>query len=337
MNFDLAPERSATEPPEASGGSRDEVRLLVARPDRLTHVRVADLAAQLDPGDLLVVNTSATLSAAIDGARADSRPATVHLSTELDDGSWLVELRPARGGTGPLRDIRPGEVVLLPAGVALEVREARAGGRLWRARIPVEGGVERYIARYGRPISYPYVPRRWPLAAYQTVFARHPGSAEMPSAGRPFTADLVISLVTSGITIAPLVLHTGVSSPERGEPPLAERYRVPDATARLVNDTRTAGGRIVAIGTTVTRALETVATPDGWVAGGRGWTTLVLGADRPARVVTGLVTGWHAPGASHLELLEAVAGPDLVDAAYRSALDQGYLWHEFGDSCLFLP
>ncbi|MEP6599964.1 MAG: S-adenosylmethionine:tRNA ribosyltransferase-isomerase [Actinomycetota bacterium] len=337
LSFDLAPDRSASEPPEASGLPRDSVRLLVARPDKLTNVRMADLAAQLDPGDLLVVNTSATLAAALDGTRADGRRVAVHFSTALDDGSWLVELRPVRDATGPLRDIAPGELVRLPAGVVLTVLLADPGGRLWRARIGVEGGVERYLARHGRPISYSYVPRRWPLTAYQTVFAREPGSAEMPSAGRPFTSELVVSLVTSGITIAPVTLHAGVSSLERGEPPLAERYRVPEATARLVNDTRAAGGRVVAVGTTVTRALESVADKHGNVTPGAGWTTLVLGVNRPARVVSGLVTGWHAPGASHLALLEALAGAPLVSAAYREALRRDYLWHEFGDSCLLLP
>jgi S-adenosylmethionine:tRNA ribosyltransferase-isomerase len=112
---------------------------------------------------------------------------------------------------------------------------------------------------------------------------------------------------------------------------------VPEATARLVNATRAAGGRVVAVGTTVTRALESAAEPDGTVRGRSGWTDLVLGPERPARAVNGLVTGWHAPGASHLALLTAVAGPDLVGRAYAEALRLEYRWHEFGDSCLLLP
>ena len=112
---------------------------------------------------------------------------------------------------------------------------------------------------------------------------------------------------------------------------------IPPATVRAVERTRADGGRVVAIGTTVTRALETVARPDGTVTPGAGWTDLVLGPDRPARVVDGLVTGWHEPEASHLLLLEAVAGAALVGAAYEAAVAAGYLWHEFGDSCLLLP
>ncbi|HEY7009185.1 MAG TPA: S-adenosylmethionine:tRNA ribosyltransferase-isomerase, partial [Jatrophihabitantaceae bacterium] len=178
---------------------------------------------------------------------------------------------------------------------------------------------------------------RYSAAAYQTVFAREPGSAEMPSAGRPFTAALVTELVSRGIVVAPILLHTGVSSQDAGEPPQPERFRVPEPTARLVNLTRAWGNRVVAVGTTVTRALESAADRDGVVCDRSGWTDLVLGPDRPARVVGGLITGWHAPGASHLQLLEAVAGAPLVDRAYTEALRAGYLWHEFGDSCLLLP
>jgi len=331
MKFELPDELAATKPPKV----RDQVRLLIARPDGMTHARFADLAAFLAPGDLVVVNTSATLAAAVDGARPDGRAVTVHFSTALDDGTWLVEVRPATHARGPVPDASAGERIALPAGVTVTLAEQH--GRLWRAGIGVEASVLDYLARHGRPVTYSYVKGSWPLEAYQTVFAREPGSAEMPSAGRPFTSDLVTQLITAGVTVAPITLHTGVSSLEEGEPPLRERYRVPGATARLVNLTRASGGRIVAVGTTVTRALETVAHVDGWVGPRSGWTDLVLGPNRRARVVDGLITGWHAPGASHLRLLEAVAGPDLVAAAYEEALRHRYLWHEFGDSCLLLP
>ncbi|TMC46937.1 MAG: S-adenosylmethionine:tRNA ribosyltransferase-isomerase, partial [Chloroflexi bacterium] len=178
---------------------------------------------------------------------------------------------------------------------------------------------------------------RYPLSDHQTVYATEPGSAEMASAGRPFTAPLLVRLVARGVAVAPIVLHAGVSSPELHEPPLPERFAVPASTARLVEATAATGRRVVAVGTTVVRALETVAGVDGRVRPARGWTDLVLGPDRPARVVTGLVTGLHAPEASHLLLLEAVAGAGLVGAAYRAAIERGYLWHEFGDSTLFLP
>ena len=330
----------ATEPPEVRGRGRDDVRLLVASPRGVTHARFADLPDLLRPGDLLVVNTSATLAAAVDGTRAGGRAVTVHVATALDDGAWVVELRPPGRATGPVTDAEPGERVDLPAGAWLTLERPYpdpTSHRLWRSRIAVEGGVPAYLARHGRPITYAYVTGSWPLAAYQTVFARDPGSAEMPSAGRPFTYELVTRLVTSGVQVAPVTLHTGVSSPEAGEPPLPERFRVPAATAALVTHTRRTGGRVVAVGTTVTRALETVAAPDGTVRAGEGWTDLVLGRDRPARAVDAVVSGWHAPGASHLALLEAVAGAGVVSAAYREAVEHRYLWHEFGDLCLLVP
>ena len=334
------PVRSAAVPPEARGLARDEVRLLVARPDGVEHAQFRDLARHLEPGDLVVVNTSATLAAAVDGRRRQGA-VTVHLSTALPDGTWAVELRPGRGAEGPVRDVEPGDTVDLPGGrlhvVAPYPDPEAIGSRLWRARVVVPGSVPAYLARHGRPIAYAYVDGYWPLSDYQTVFGRHPGSAEMPSAGRPFTDAMVTDLVTAGVAMAPVRLHAGVSSLAPGDPPLPEPYRVPAETARLVEHTRAHGGRVVAVGTTVTRALETVAERDGTVRGGEGWTDLVLGHQRPARVVTGLVTGWHEPGASHLSLLEAVAGQDLVRSAYAAARASGYLWHELGDSALLLP
>ena len=335
ITFELPAGLEATAPP----ADRDGVRLLVARSGGVEHARFPALGTFLAPGDLLVVNTSGTLAAAIDGTRHDGRPVTVHFATALDDASWVVEVRPAGRATGPVPDSRVGDAITLPAGVRLALVRPRPSGqaRLWQATTDVDGGVLAYLERHGRPIRYSYVPVPLPLADYQTVFAREPGSAEMPSAGRPFTAELVTDLVTRGIGIAPVTLHTGVSSQEAGEPPQPERYAVPEATARAVNMTRAWGGRVVAVGTTATRAVESAADGPGVARGRSGWTDLVLGQDRPALVVNGLITGWHAPGASHLDLLAAVAGADLVDRAYSEAVRARYLWHEFGDSCLLLP
>jgi S-adenosylmethionine:tRNA ribosyltransferase-isomerase len=334
VDFTLAEGMEATEPPPV----RDGVRLLVAWAGGVEHASFSGIGKFLAAGDLVVVNTSATLAAAVDGSRAGG-PVEVHFSAELDDGAWVVEVRPAGSPAGPVGDLRPGEVISLDDGAALIVGQPRPAGqaRLWEARPRIDGGVPWFLTRHGRPIRYGYVPRPWPLPEYQTVFAREPGSAEMPSAGRPFTGQVVTDLITRGVAVAPVVLHTGVSSQEPGEPPQPERFRVPAATARLVNSTRRAGGRVIAVGTTVTRALESAADQDGSVRPGQGWTDLVLGPARPARAVTGLVTGWHAPGASHLALLAAVAGPGLVGRAYAEAVRAGYRWHEFGDSCLLLP
>lgn len=334
----------ATEPPEAHGIARDAVKLLVAQPGGASHTRFANIGDYLQAGDLLVVNNSATLPAAVDGRRA-GHPIAVHFSMAHSTEIWVVELRPAVRATGHLCDIRPGERIDLPGGGALLTRASYPepgvdGARLWTARVVIEGPDGRvlpYLARHGRPIRYSYVPRPWSLDYYQTVFAQHPGSAEMPSAARPFSTELVAALVAGGVGIVPITLHAGVSSAEPGEPPVPEPFDVPAATAGLVNLTHATGARVIAVGTTVTRALESAADPDGTVRAAGGWTDLVLGPNRPARVIDGLITGWHDVGASHLSLLEAVAGPALVEMAYREAVDHGYLWHEFGDSALLLP
>jgi S-adenosylmethionine:tRNA ribosyltransferase-isomerase len=347
----------ATEPPEHRGLARDAVRMLLVTPQRVEHLRVRDLPDTLAPGDLLVVNTSATLPAALPGRirmPSGAEPAPVHVASALEDGTWVLEIR-RPDGRGPRRDLTPGTRIDLPAAIVATLLtphpepSSGAATRLWRAAVRQHAGgghdalapdLAGYLAGHGHPISYGYLRRSFPLRDYQTVFARYPGSAEMPSAGRPFTERLVVDLVTRGVAVAPIVLHAGVSSPEVHEPPAPERFVVPAATARLVNAVREGGGRIVAVGTTVVRALETCADADGAVRAGSGWTDLVLGPGRPARVVTGILTGLHEPEASHLLLLEAVTGADLVAQAYDAVTAPGaprYLWHEFGDAMLFLP
>ena len=197
--------------------------------------------------------------------------------------------------------------------------------------------LEDYLERHGEPIRYGYVKKRWPLEAYQTVYATTPGSAEMPSAGRPFTAELIARLRVRGVLLAPITLHAGVSSPERHEAPFPEYFEVPEETARLVSAVRRRGGRVIAVGTTVVRALESVAGVDGRVRGDAGWTGLVITSERRPRVIDGLITGWHEPEASHLQMLESLAGAPLLRRSYDAALEHGYLWHEFGDSHLILP
>ena len=338
--FELPHELEAHEPPEARGLARDDVRMLVSRPGVVpTHARFRDLPALLDPGDLLVINTSATLPASLDAVRPGGTAVELHLSTPLPAGLWVVELRrPAHPGTLPFRGDVSGETLTLPGGARVELlaRYPRSG-RLWVAVLHLPAGVDDYLAAHGRPIRYGHVDRDWPLSAYQTVYANEAGSAEMPSAGRAFTSDLITALVARGIGVAPVVLHAGVGSLETGELPAPEPFRVPSTTAERVNATRANGGRVIAVGTTVVRALETVADISGAAHPGEGWTELIVTAERGVRVVDGLLTGWHEPAASHLLMLEAVAGRDMLDDAYQAALAGRYLWHEFGDLHLLLP
>jgi S-adenosylmethionine:tRNA ribosyltransferase-isomerase len=337
LDFDLPHDHEAREPAEARGLTRDEVRLMVAtRSDgKLVHARFRNLPDFLRAGDLLVVNVSAQIPAAMPACRADGTVLELRLSTPAPDGRWFVELRL---GDEPFRGGKEGECLALPNGAYAELLGRYAGGRrLWLAVLALPEPLDRYLAAHGEPIRYGYVSEPWPLEAYENVYAVEPGSVEPPSAGRPFTPELLTRLLAGGVLIAPVVLHTGVSSLERGETPYPERFRVPEQTARLVNAVHAWHGRVVAVGTTVVRALESSAAPDGTVAAQEGWTSLVVTPERGLRTVDGLLTGWHEPRASHLELLQAAAGEDLLARSYAAALDGGYLWHELGDSQLILP
>jgi S-adenosylmethionine:tRNA ribosyltransferase-isomerase len=317
------------------------VRLLVSVGDAApVHTRFAALGEFLAAGDLVVVNTSATVPAAVDGRLPDGDPIVLHFSGEMPGGEVLVEVRqPVAGTTAPRFVDAPVDVDLLGAG-RVRLHAPFAGSRrLWLASADLAGAPDlpTFLAGHGRPIRYRHVPRDWPIEAYQTVFAREPGSAEMPSASRPFSPSALTRLVSAGVLIAPLTLHCGVSSLEGDEDPYPEPYDVPPATAELVNHVRARGNRVIAGGTTVVRALETVAAPDGRVTAGAGWTSHVVTPETGVRAVDGLLTGLHEPRSSHLRMLAAFAGPSLLSRCYRAAVDAGYLWHEFGDVHLLLP
>lgn len=341
LDFELPPELEAHEPAEP----RDNVRLLVSRGnDEPIHARFRDLPRFLHPGDLLVVNTSATVPAALVATRPNGEQLQLHISTRLPDEShWLVEPRTARPPASvPYEGELDREVLALPGGATATLLHHFEGStRLWvahldsadwRASGTTNGGVTSYLAQHGFPIRYAYVKDPWPIDAYQNVYANEPGSAEMPSAGRPITSELLTRLLAAGVDVAPLLLHTGVSSLEAHERPYPEYYRISEDTARRVNAAR----RVIAVGTTVVRALESAADVDGVVHGIDGWTDVVIEPTRGVRVVDGLITGWHEPQASHLLMLEAIAGHDPLSAAYAAAITHRYHWHEFGDSHLIL-
>jgi S-adenosylmethionine:tRNA ribosyltransferase-isomerase len=352
VTFTPPGERTAPSPAEARGIARDEVRLLVADGDRVRHTHFRDLADHLDPGDLVVVNTSQTVAGEADARLSDGpddRDVVVHVAMDLRDGTWVVEVRTAPDAARAVLDAAAGQVLTLTGtdGASLTLLDPYPrtgssptgdGNRLWRAVHTGGESLRDVLAGVGRPIAYGYLDRRYDLADYQTIFGTTPGSAEMPSASRPFTHEVVTRLVSRGVGIAPVLLHTGVSSQEVGEAPQPEWFEVGQSTARLVNSTRAGGGRIIAVGTTVTRALESaVAAGSGLLEARSGWTERVVTRDQPPRIVDGLITGWHDPQASHLLLVESIAGPELAQIAYDAAVDGGYRWHEFGDSALFLP
>lgn len=346
LDFALPPQLEAHEPPEVRGSGRDDVRMIVSdlASGSVTDSHFRALPEFLREGDLLVLNTSATLPAALTALRSDDTEITLHWS------SALPVSRLERGPADPLADplnerlnpravVEPrhvegiaGETLTLPGGSRATLLEPyRDSRRLWIAQLELDMPLTDYLRRWGRPIRYPYVVKPFPLSAYQTVYARDEGSAEMPSAGRAFTRPMLARLLRQGVGLAKLVLHTGVASLETHERPYDEWYEVPQRTAERVRAAKAAGGRVIAVGTTVVRALESSVDAEGQVIASRGWTDLVITPERGVRVVNGLLTGLHEPRATHLAMLEAIAGREMIARAYEVALEREYLWHEFGD------
>lgn len=331
LPFTLPVANEATSPPERRGLARDGVRLLVTDRAARAHRDAAfrDLPSFVRAGDLLVANDSATIPAALAARRAGETPFELHLSTRIADDLWIAEPRLTVGIAGE-------SAMLAENGTATFLAPVDATHpRLWYVGLVLPRPVDAFLARHGAPIRYRYVTDAFPLADYQTIFARVPGSAEMPSAGRPFTHRVIEGLRAAGADLATITLHAGVSSPERHERPYREWYDVPAATAAAVNATHLRGGRVIAIGTTVVRALESAAR-DGDAIAASGWTDLIVMPQRGLALVDGLLTGFHEPEASHLDMLRAFADTPLLASAYDHALANGYLWHEFGDTHLVL-
>lgn len=350
LEFSLPPELEASEPPEARGLRRDQVRLMVSNysTDRIKHASFHDLPKFLNRGDVLVINTSRTRNSALLATRVDGTLLELHLSIHMADDLWTVEVRSLdeTGKSKHFEDARAGETLLLPEGISATligpyisdcIENSAPSETVWQATLKLPNAVDDYLARHGFPIRYNYVKDKWPLPYYQTVYATETGSAEMPSAGRPFTLELMTQLESKGIHIAPLILHTGISNIESHEPPYKEYYRVPSETAELVTRAHQLGKRIIAVGTTVVRALESVTNADGVTHAGEGWTCLVISPARGLRTVNALLTGMHEPRASHLAILETLAELSHIKIAYDAALQGGYLWHEFGDLHLIVP
>lgn len=341
LDFELPNQLEASEPPEARGLKRDEVRLMLSytSDNRIIHSQFSQLADYLQAGDVLVMNTSGTMNAALNVSRGDGTALELHLSTHLPADQWIVEVRqPAENATTPFFTAQAGEILCLPNGETAQLltpyhahlRQHPQNTRLWIATLSVQD-ILPYLERFGFPIRYSYVNQAWPNSYYQTVYANEIGSAEMPSAGRAFTPELITKLVAKGVQIAPLILHTGVASFEKDEAPYEEYYRVPAETARIVNAARQQRRRIIATGTTSLRALETVTNAEGISHEGEGWTRLIITPKHKIRSVNAMLTGLHEPRASHLAMLESLAGLEHLKLTYEAALSEAYLWHEFGD------
>ncbi|MBI1280988.1 MAG: S-adenosylmethionine:tRNA ribosyltransferase-isomerase [Anaerolineaceae bacterium] len=344
LDFELPPELEATVPPEARGLTRDSVKLMVSYPadNRVIHTQFNKIADFLVAGDVVVINTSGTLNAAFSAKRSDGKAFAIHLSTHLPTDEWIIEVRqPDDIGTKPFFEAQVGEVYQLSGGgnvTLIEPFGVPLNGRirLWRAELKLPMTLDTYLKHYGNPIRYRYVPQSWDSRYYQTVYVTEMGSAEMPSAGRAFTPEIITQLCAKGVLVVPLLLHTGVSSMEEHELPYAEYYGLPAVTARVINLAHENGGRVIAVGTTVVRTLETVVDETGLVHAGEGWTETIVTPQRGVKVVDGLLSGLHEPKATHLAMLEALAPRQHLAKAYGEALEQSYLWHEFGDLHLIL-
>jgi len=331
-------ELQATTPAEMRLGARDQVRLMVSTPQGHSHETFTDLPRFLLPGDLLVVNQSATIPASLP-ASGPIGDFIFNLSTHYGNGLWLGEPRWSRSEPGPL-PLQAGQTLQI-AGLEAHLIAPYLGiPSLWFAQF--DGDVWEALYQVGKPISYGYIQETYPLEAYQTIFSITPGSAEMPSAARPFTARVLQSLQAKGIQMAGLLLHTGVSSLEvesddvEEHPLYPESFHVPVETAQAVNAARAEGRRVIAVGTTAVRALESA-----WdgvqVHPTTGFTRLYVHPGRGVHVVDGLLSGLHDPATSHLAMLYAIAGQEMILSGYTEAVSEGYLWHEFGDSHLILP
>jgi len=325
----------AARPAELRGLRRDGARLLVVdRASReVVHTTVARLGEHLGAGDALIVNSSRTIPAALDGVRQDGSAVQVRPWVRRAQSWDVIAVQP----TPPFAPLplHIGELLRFPGGLALHV----AGRRddlvaLWTVQVAAGDGLDSLL-RFGAPIRYSYVPEPIPMEHQQTLYAGRPGSAETPSAGRHFTWELLLSLRRRGVSVADIVLHTGLSSTQddaldESHPLVEEWFEVPQRTVDAVSH----AARVVAVGTSVVRALESAVDASGRVQPVSGWTDLAITPQRGVRVADALFTGLHESGGSHLELVRAFVDAPLLDRAYAEAIERGYLWHEFGDAML---
>lgn len=344
--FDLPYQLECAKPTEERGLRRDQVRLMVSHygNDQLFHAQFHQIDQFLQAGDVLIVNTSGTLKAALEGFLKNGQPVRIHFSTKLAENRWVIEVRAVTAhSTRRYREAKKGDRIALKNGGTLSLEapyydtQQDKHLQLWHARIHLPISLEEYLNLYGQPIRYQYIKETYPQSYYQTAFVQEMGSAEMPSAGRPFTPEVITRLVSKGVQIAPILLHTGVASLEVDERPYQEYYRVSANTADLVNWAKQRKQRIVAIGTTAIRAIESATNEAGEVVAAEGWTHLFITPKKGLRIVDGLLTGFHEPKASHLLMLETLTGAAHLDISYRAALEHKYYWHEFGDVHLILP
>ncbi len=343
IQFELPGHLACPKPTELRNLSRDGVRLLVTTGSgHVEHTAFSDVDKYLQNGDVLVVNTSATRASAIPITLPYNRKGMAHFSTRVNKHEWLVEIREIMGdktvrwkeGGEELEFHLPDRAKIMLKRKFYEERELL---HLWIAEFNTGQEHEAYLAEHAQPIKYDKLNEPYPLDFYQTFFSFQPGSSELPSAGRGFTQNLVKRLLKKGVDFAPILLHTGVSSLEESEPPYPEYMEISPASAAIINNASEEGRKVIATGTTAVRAVESAVNEAGEVLPYAGNTNLFIEDSYRMRVINSLLTGFHEPGASHLNMLQSLAGFDHIERAYYSAIENNYFWHQFGDLHLILP
>lgn len=362
-DYELPDDRIARYPAER----RDESRLLVVPPEDgapLRHLRFRDVTELFRPGDLLVVNESRVRPARLLGRKPTGAPAEILLLGPAEvvpaRGEGAGEGAGAGGPVGapaapdprdwvalvrPGSKLKPGRTVEVAADLTVEILDsAPGGGRV--VRLHTSGSVEEAIERHGHMPLPPYIDRddeALDRERYQTVYARDPGSVAAPTAGLHFTDELLGRIEAMGVRRAAVSLHVGIGTfrPVEADDPTEhemhhETYFVPESVAEAVADTRVAGGRIWAVGTTVVRTLEAAAGPDGRVRSGPGSTDLFIRPPYDFRVIDALITNFHLPRSTLLMLVAALGGYERVMEAYREAIAEEYRFYSYGDAMAFV-
>lgn len=337
IQFDLPAHLSCPKPTEERKLRRDEVRLLVTdKACQTEHTTFNHLPSFLNSGDVLVVNTSATIASALPVLLPGGQEGRLHISTKLTDEKRLIEVREVRGNkTIRWKQGAAGMVLQLAPDATVTLKQKFYNNNqwlhLWIADFKTDQSLKTWQAANAKPIQYEKLDRQYPLSYYQTFFSFHPGSAEMPSAGRGFTPELVEMLLKKGVVLAPVLLHTGVSSLEENETPYPEYMEINPVSAAIINAAKSQARRVIAVGTTCVRAVETAVNNEGLVMPYRGNTELFINRGYSMKIVDGLLTGFHEPKASHLNILQSIGGFEQIDIAYQQAIKAGYYWHQFGD------
>ncbi|TCP70686.1 S-adenosylmethionine:tRNA ribosyltransferase-isomerase [Baia soyae] len=340
LSFYLPDSLHASLPPERRGIRRDHVKCMVLnrQTGETTHTQFQHIDSYLEKDDLLVLNASRTIPAVfqVDWKRNGTLLQTqveIRLARRIDSTNWEALIVAAGVNLGDefiFSSYLQAQVISLSEASIVTLQFSQSGNHL----------LESFYA-LGEPIRYEYIDHPWDLDYYQTVYGTVPGSVEMPSAGRAFSWELLLKLQKKGVRIAYIQLHTGLSyllddqaylDPKKH----AEEYLVPVSTVQEIKKAKKHGKRVIAVGTTIVRALETSIDGDGELIPQTGWTSLHITANTKLLVVDGLITGFHEPEASHLDLLSSLINPEHLLHAYQEAIEHQYYWHEFGDMNLIL-